>query len=338
MPASKRKTCPPDPYAGRKVKMMGDVKYTTAPPEFDASKIATPRTPFGYYGAKLRIASRIVRALPSHNAWVEAFCGSAALTLAKKPAPIEVINDLDGQIVNLFQQLRDNAEALCRAVSLTPYARTEFKKARPLEVNHDPLEQARKFLVASMMTVNGTVGCAVSSGFSYSQSYARGGREARVNRWYNLPERLARVVERLRNVRVEQRDARELLQMFSDRPATLVYLDPPYFVRRRYTYAIETNNESFHRELLTICCKARCMILISGYNNELYNKILTSKNGWKRMSINTTTRGTSGKDHTRTEVLWKNKYYCKAEKTGRVPIRLTAEERATNKINPPRKR
>ena len=62
--------------------MMEDGKYTTAPPGFDASKLPTARAPFGYYGAKLRIASRIVSALPPHNAWVEAFCCSAALTLA----------------------------------------------------------------------------------------------------------------------------------------------------------------------------------------------------------------------------------------------------------------
>ena len=49
------------------------------------------KPPFGYYGAKQRIAAQITRALPPHNAWVEAFCGSAAVTLAKPPAPIEII-------------------------------------------------------------------------------------------------------------------------------------------------------------------------------------------------------------------------------------------------------
>ena len=65
-------------------------------------KLPKPKAPFGYFGAKLRIASQIVHSLPPHNAWVEAFCGSAALTVAKSPAPIEVINDLDGDIVNFF--------------------------------------------------------------------------------------------------------------------------------------------------------------------------------------------------------------------------------------------
>lgn len=313
-------------------------KYTRAPLGSNVDKMPTARAPFGYYGAKLRIASQIVRALPPHNAWVEAFCGSAALTLAKKPVPIEVINDLDGQIVNLFQQLRDNPDALCTAIALTPYARAEFQNARKPEIEEKPLERARKFLVATMMTVNGTVGSLTGSGFSFSQSYTRDGQEARVSRWYNLPERLASVTERLRHVRVENRDARELLEMFSDRPATLIYLDPPYFVNRRHTYTIDAKDEPFHKELLEICCKARCMILLSGYENDLYNKILTKKNGWNRLTLQTTTRDTSGKDYTRNEVLWKNKYYLKAESIGRVPIRLSVKEKAENKINPPRKR
>jgi DNA adenine methylase len=319
------------------VEMMKNEKYATVKPGFNASKIPKARAPFGYYGAKLRVASRIVRKLPPHNAWVEAFCGSAALTLAKEPAPIEIINDLDGQIINLFQQLRNNAKALCRLVALTPYARAEFQYARKSNKNDSPLERARKFLVASMMTINGTVGSPTKSGFSFSQSYARHGREARVNRWYNLPERLSKVAERLRSVRVENRDARELLKIFSNRPATLVYLDPPYFINRRHRYAIDTNDEQFHRELLEICSKARCMILISGYNNVVYSKLLSSKNGWQRYTVPTTTRDTKGRDYCRTEVLWKNKYYIKAEKTGRVPIRLSAKEKAENKINPPRR-
>ncbi len=317
--------------------MIEPSEYTTAPPGFDASKVPKARSPFGYFGAKQRIAPQIVKVLPPHNAWVEAFCGSAALTLAKNPAPIEVINDLDGQIVNLFKQLRSNPDALCRAVALTPYARAEFQCARKSKADKDPIEQARKFLVATMMTINGAIGASNSSGFSFSQSYARGGREARVNRWYNLPERLAKVVERLKSVRVENRDARELLKMFSDRPATLVYLDPPYFITRRQEYAIDAKDEPFHKELLKICCKARCMILLSGYDSDLYKRTLSRKKGWERTTLNTNTRDTTGKDHPRTEVLWKNKYYLKAERTGKVPIRLTAKEKAVNKINPPRK-
>ncbi|HEU6448843.1 MAG TPA: DNA adenine methylase [Verrucomicrobiae bacterium] len=309
--------------------------YETADREPAPADSDPVKPPFGYYGAKQRISAQIVSKLPRHNAWVEAFCGSAAITLAKPAAPIEVINDLDGNVVNLFAQLREQSEALCRAVALTPYSREEFRIARSGEVVKDPLERARRFLVATMMTVNGTAG-SIGCGFSFSPSYARSGREARVNRWYNLPERLALVVERLRNVRVENRDARDLVNMFIDRPATLIYMDPPYFVKRAHGYAIDAREETFHRELLDVCQKSQSMLLLSGYANELYDSLLTKYAGWERVTIETHTRDTSGKDYAKTEVLWKNFQYVKAEKTGRLPIRLSQKELREKKLNPSR--
>lgn len=300
------------------------------------------KTPFGYFGSKQRLATRIADSLPPHNAWVEAFCGSAAVTLVKKAAPIEIINDLDAQIVNFFSQLRENPDDLCRMIELTPYAREEFEQTKALDENVSKIEQARRFLVASMMTVNGAFGSNHSgrnhSGFSYSQSYSRNGLEARVSRWNSLPDRLKKVVDRLKSVRIEKRDARDLLRMFMDRPATLVYLDPPYLMDRDHGYKLDANEESFHKELLKLCCRAKCMILISGYENELYSAILTRKRGWKRVEIETHTRDTKGKNYSRTEVLWKNKLFVKAEREKKVPIRLTAEERAQNKVNPSRSR
>lgn len=311
-------------------------QYTT-PTHSEASLSAEPvKAPFGYYGAKLRIAKKILQLIPPHNAWVEGFCGSAAITLAKKPSPIEVINDADGRIVNLFEQLRTNAKALCESIALTPYAREEFELAKRDTDGLEPLERARRFLVATMMTVNGTH--AGGAGFSYAQSYAREGREARVNRWYNLPARLEGVVERLRGIRVENRDACDLVDMFSDRPATLIYLDPPYFVKRRHEYTIDANDMEFHSRLLEACRKARCMLLISAYENSLYKRLLRKKDGWERKLIETHTRDTEGRDFARTEVLWMNSRFVRANKAGKVPILLRKKEKRDNKINPPRKR
>jgi DNA adenine methylase len=289
---------------------------------------------FGYYGAKVRIASKIINSLPPHNAWVEAFCGSAALTMAKKPAPIEIINDLDDQIINLFEQLRNNAEKLISTINLTPYARKEYFEAKKSNEFFDSLEKARRFLISTMMTVNGAVG-ETGAGFSFSQSYSRDGREARVNRWYNLPKRLEYVVERLKSVRVENRDARELLEMFTNKPATLFYMDPPYLMERSHQYKHDIN-EKFHIELLELSNKANCMMLISSYDNDLYNDILSLKNGWTKTVIETNTADTSGRKYERKEVLWKNQLFEKACRNNRVPIRLSQKEKTQQKLNPTR--
>lgn len=293
-------------------------------------------TPFGYFGSKNKIALQLSENLPPHNCWVEAFCGSAALTLRKLPSPIEIINDVDNEIVNFFEQLRNNPEELYRLIELTPYAEMELFTARINGNGISKLERARRFLVQSMMAINGVFG-EQPGGFSYSDSYSRNGHDARVNRWNNLPERLKLVVQRLKNVRIENKDARRLLKRYLNRPATLVYLDPPYFAERTNGYSHEANNEKFHTELLKLSNKAKCMIFISGYENELYDAILTEKKGWQKKTIETNTKDSKGQSHPRTEVVWMNKYFQKAVKENKAPIRLSEKEKKQNKINPERK-
>lgn len=300
-----------------------------------AKKNKKINAPFGYFGSKNKIALQLSTHLPPHNCWVEAFCGSAALTLRKTPAPIEVINDIDNEIVNLFEQLRDNHEALCNKIELTPYAEQELTNARIKTIGLDNLERARRFLVQSMMAINGVFG-EERGGFSYSDSYSRNGHDARVNRWNNLPERLKLVVSRLKSIRIENRDARKLLTKYLNRPATLVYLDPPYLGDRTNGYSKDANDEDFHRELLELSNKAKCMIFISGYENELYNSILSEKKGWNKKTIETSTRDSKGQSHNRTEVVWMNKHFQKALESGKVPITLTEKERKQGKLNPER--
>lgn len=293
-------------------------------------------TPFGYFGSKNKIALQLCSNLPPHMCWVEAFCGSAALTLSKRKAPIEVINDIDGEIVNVFSQLRNNQDELCRLVSLTPYAKDELENARIINSNNSELERARKFLVQAMMAVNGVFG-KEKGGFSYSQSYTRNGRDARVNRWYNLPERLTKVVERLRDVRIDNRDAIELIEMFLKRPATLMYIDPPYLADRTQGYTNDANDEEFHLKLLKMANKAHGMVFISGYDNSLYDSELSKSRGWSKRTIDTTTKGINGDEYSRKEVVWMNKHYQKAAKTNKLPLRLTKQEILQKKVNPERK-
>jgi DNA adenine methylase len=298
-------------------------------------KIKKINAPFGYFGSKNKIALKLCQQLPPHNCWVEAFCGSAALTLRKHSAPIEVINDIDNNVINFFQQLRDNFDELYRAIELTPYAEQELVAARMAPIDLTNLEKARRFLVQSMMAVNGVFG-EDKGGFSYSDSYSRNGHDARVNRWNNLPERLTYVANRLKSVRIENKEAKTLIQRYLNRPATLLYLDPPYLAERASGYNKDANNEHFHTELLELANKAKCMIFISGYENDLYKSILTAKSGWLKKEVETITKDTKGRSHKRIELIWMNKHYCNALRLNEVPIILTEKEKKDGKLNPER--
>jgi DNA adenine methylase len=219
---------------------------------------------------------------------------------------------------------------------LTPYSEQELKISRVNGYELTNVEKARRFLVQSMMAINGVFG-EERGGFSYSDSYSRNGRDARVNRWYNLPDRLVPVAERLRSVRVTNEDGRHLLEKYLHRPATLIYLDPPYYTDRTNGYNREANDEQFHSELLKLANRANCMIFISGYESDLYSSLLSEKKGWKKLKIKTITKDSQGTSHERVEVVWMNKYFINAQATKQLNIRLTNEELKQKKLNPERK-
>src|SRR5271166_1742362 len=99
-------------------------------------------SPITWFGGKSRLAPRIIGYFPPHKTYVELFGGSAAVLLAKEPSPVEVFNDIDNQLFNLFRVLRDDRafRRLQRGIELTLYSRAEFDLAK--QESDDPVESA----------------------------------------------------------------------------------------------------------------------------------------------------------------------------------------------------
>ena len=173
-------------------------------------------------------------------------------------------------------------------------------------------------------------------GFSVSDTYARERREARVNRWYNYPERLKVVARRLRTIRIENKDGLELLVQYSNKPATLVYIDPPYLADRGRGYNLEACDQDFHERLLSQALLCKCMIVISGYHSRTYSELLEGRGGWNRVELSATTQATNGDRLSRQEILWMNGPAERAWRNGRVGIALTKREQKDGRVNPPR--
>jgi hypothetical protein len=112
--------------------------------------------PIAWYGGKARLAGRIAGLLPYHDTYVEAFGGAAAVLFSKKPANLEVYNDIDSGLVTFFRALRDRPEALQHALRFTPYARQEFTVCRDTwKSTGEDVERARRWYVRAGAT-NGT--------------------------------------------------------------------------------------------------------------------------------------------------------------------------------------
>lgn len=67
-----------------------------------------------WIGGKRRIAEQILRLMPEHTCYVEAFCGAAAVFFTKEPVKVEVLNDINGDLVTLYRVLQHHLDEFVR--------------------------------------------------------------------------------------------------------------------------------------------------------------------------------------------------------------------------------
>lgn len=251
-----------------------------------------------YPGSKWRAAKWIISYFPTHRSYLEPFFGSGGVFFNKPRSNIETINDLDGEVVNLFEWIRKDPELLAHAVRWTPYARAEYDRAFESQyIETDSLRRAVNFYIRMMMghgfrTTGEKVG--------WKNDVCGRERAYAATYWAKTPEGIMAAAERLRGVQIENRPAVEVIRRFNS-PKVLIYADPPYVLgtrRNRKQYRHEMSDVD-HVELLEALSAHAGPVLISGYGSHLYDEALC---GWNRVERKERTQVATE----RTEVLWMN--------------------------------
>ena len=247
-----------------------------------------------YPGAKNRLADWILSFIPDHKVYLEPYAGSLAVLLNKQRSHIETVNDINADVVNFFRVLREHPDELAKAINLTPYARSEYYQAYKKSDCNSDLERARKFCVCCWQ------------GFGCSNTYCNGFKSGQqstspnpAKAWHDLPDYLIIAAERLKGVQIECLPAIELIKRY-DTADVFIYADPPYLpgTRKGYLYKYEMSKED-HIELLETLLKHPGKVLLSGYDNDLYNEMLV---GWHK-EFKATVAEAGNK---RIETLWMN--------------------------------
>jgi len=220
--------------------------------------------PLQYTGSKWRLAPWIISYLPKHRCYVEPYCGAAAVFFRKPPSYLEVLNDLNGEVVNFFDVLRDHTDELLRAIDLTPWARAELERA--LTPSDDPIERARRLYIRSYQSY--TAGEAEKS-----RGWATAVNESRRLRRWPILTHLYECAKRLKLAQIDSDTALNIIERFDD-AETLLYCDPPYVTETRTAidYPLEmTDND--HIALSEALHSIKGMALISGYDSALYREL-----------------------------------------------------------------
>lgn len=253
------------------------------------------KPPMPYSGGKQGIAAAIVDLLPEHDHYIEPFGGALSVLLAKDPAKIETVNDLNGHLMTFWRVLRDRPGDLERACALTPHSRAEYFASRDLACA-DEVEIARRVWV--QLTQGRGSRLSVRTGWRF----VHGTNRMTLARY--LDGYLARIgpaALRLRNVTLECRDALELIHAY-ERPGALFYVDPPYLgeTRNGAQYAHEFITTEQHEALLAALLATPAAVVLSGYESPLYAEALA---GWNRTEFS----ATAMTGEPRTEVVWSNR-------------------------------
>ncbi|MGI4846568.1 MAG: DNA adenine methylase [Janthinobacterium lividum] len=184
--------------------------------------MATPIIP--WIGGKRRLADRLIPQFPSHTCYVEVFAGGAALYFMRPPAEVEVINDVNGELVNLYRVVKNHLEEFVRQFKYALSSRDVFKwlQETPPHTLTD-IQRAARFFYLQQQAFGGKVS---------GQTFGTATTAPPIN-LLRIEENLSAAHLRLSSAYIENLDWANCIERY-DRPHTFFYMDPPYWETEGY--------------------------------------------------------------------------------------------------------
>ncbi len=249
--------------------------------------------------------------MPPRGSWlhyVEPYGGGLAVMLANDPQGIsEVVNDLDGHLMNFWKVLQDpKAFALfLRKAQATPFSEEEFKKAhRAILLNDMDVNHAHAFFVECRQSLAGRM----KDFATLSRTRVRRDMNEQASAWLNAIEGLPRVHARLQRVVLLCRDGLKVIEQ-QDGPNTLFYIDAPYVHDTRAsieTYGKHEMSDKDHVALVAKLIGIQGKAIVSMYRHPIYD-VLHETHGWTMTEHKIDNKASGGKTkRVMTECLWTN--------------------------------
>jgi DNA adenine methylase len=260
-----------------------------------------------YFGAKRMQAPGIIEQLGDHQAYWEPFCGSMAVLLAKEPCRMEVVNDLNGALINLARVVQDqySAEDLFNRLTRTSFCEdlylgsVAYLEAYRRDVGDRPVpglrisgEWAYHYFVVSWMGRNGLAGTEKEYDTGFCVRYTSNGGDPAV-RFRNAVESIPNWWQRLRGVTILNEDAFEVIKRIEDKQGTVIYADPPYVSKgAKYLHDFEKTDHAVLLHRLSRFEKTR--VVVSYYDEPMLTALYVSR-GFQKVVKSTTKQMGNGK-------------------------------------------
>ncbi len=227
-------------------------------------------------GGKYYLTDWLIQKIPRHTLYCEVFAGAAHLLFNKPESQVEVINDIDGHLINFFHVLQHprKRKYLIRLLNGMLYSRQIWSILRQRWKAGD-IPSGRTERAAQWYYLNRVTYCAdmKKGGFAIPSTTGRNP----VQSFRNAINDLDIVADRLKNVCVENLDYPECVKRY-DSKDTLFYCDPPYYGSEHY---YDRGNFAYddHRTLSNLLHVVMGRAMVSHYRNDLYDELYRD---WQR--------------------------------------------------------
>jgi len=173
-----------------------------------------------WLGGKSLLANKIIPKIPEHTCYCEVFAGAARLYFKKEESEVEIINDINSDLVNLYRVVKNHLDEFVRYLRWILVSRDEFTRFK----NQDPgtLTDIQRAVRFYYLIRNGYASRIPNPSFSISPTGKPGFNLLRIE------EDLSIAHIRLARTYIENMPYAKLIERF-DRPGTFFYIDPPYF-------------------------------------------------------------------------------------------------------------
>lgn len=183
-----------------------------------------------WIGGKRRLAPELLPLFLDHTCYVELFAGAAALYFMKRPSQVEIINDINGDLVNLYRVVKHHLEEFVRQFKwcITSRQIYEWMKCTDPATLTD-IQRAARFFYIQKLSFGGKV---------EGQSFGTATTSTPKLNLLRIEEDLSEAHLRLSSTTVENRPWQKIIESY-DRPHTLFYADPPYWLTEGYGVPFE---------------------------------------------------------------------------------------------------
>lgn len=249
------------------------------------------KTPITYYGGKQTLVKHLLALIPPHKMYCEPFFGGGALFFAKPKSDTEVINDINGEVINFFKVTQTKFSELEKEIRATLHSRQLFRDATVVYENPKMFSEVKRAWAFWTLANQGFSGMLTSWGFGNDDSKEASLARKRENFTKDYSERL-------KSVQMEANDALKVIDR-CDAKDTFFYIDPPYFNSHQGHYKGYTKEN--YLQLLEKLKSIKGKFLLSSYPSpELKNYIRKYK--WNVRSISKFVAVTKRTDKKKTEL------------------------------------